>query len=115
MFCQNVKPYIYVPDDSVAYKAGVDVNGNPVLPADLGTESVTMLPEKYVFPVTLDMARRLGESLNHMGVGLEAVVGTVQIYPDGRIMYDEKDISEKVKAICYSDRAEKKENTKQED
>ena len=73
------------PDADVAYQPGVDVNGNPVVEADLNASPVKV-PNKVTFDVTVDMAQYLGITVP---VGLEGQVtmGTVA-YEDGVLTFN---------------------------
>ena len=50
----------HVASDDTAYKPGVDVDGKPVVPADLGSAQAVELPKEFSIPVTVDLQRRLG-------------------------------------------------------
>jgi len=50
------------PDADVAYKPGVDVNGDPVAPADLNGGYPNMVPDEITIPIGVDLADRLGRA-----------------------------------------------------
>jgi len=52
----------HVPDADVAYKPGVDVNGNAVAPADLNGGSSIKIPDEITIPIGVDLADRLGRA-----------------------------------------------------
>lgn len=71
------------PADDVAYLPGVDVSGNPVVPADLGGGYGITAPEEVTIDIRLDLAERLplggGE-----GPGANAAVATIGRQSRGR-------------------------------
>ncbi len=78
----------------MAYVPGVDVSGNPVVPADLGGGYGITAPEEVTINIRLDLAEQLGLGGEDGGIaaatiGGEAVVGQVtvrdnDIYWNGR-------------------------------
>lgn len=85
----------HVPADDVAYVPGVDVNGRPVVPADLGGGYEILAPEEVNIDIRLDLAERLGLGGEDFDSGAsallsgEGVVGRVtvrgnDIYWNGR-------------------------------
>ena len=52
-FCQQLVKH--VPDADVAYQAGVDVRGKPVVPADLEDTNDFTLPQEITIPLTVDL------------------------------------------------------------
>lgn len=75
----------HAPSADVTYKGGVDVRGNPVVPADLPGSAAIDLPAFFEIPITVDTAQRLGrgESGSILGSrrGLEgkAALGTLTV------------------------------------
>lgn len=103
---------VYQPSDDVAYKAGVDVNGNAVVPADLNTSKI-QLPTVIKVPLQLDMAKRL-ERMMAINLEADAQLGLVEIYDNGRVVYDGKTITKSTAAACaLSHRYEPKEQTQE--
>ena len=49
----------HVPDADVAYRPGIDVQGRPVAPADLGPPQLEA-PPMVSFMISVDLARRFG-------------------------------------------------------
>lgn len=85
------------PDNDVAYRAGVDVNGNPVVPADLnaGFQPNT----SFEIPVTVDLAERL--DIDIKGLELEPSFGTlVYTGEDNRVLYGGQDITSRALYLC---------------
>ena len=67
------------PDADVAYTPGVDVNGNPVAPADLPGAVTIKSPTEVTFDVTYDLLANYGvENDTSLAPRGEAVVGTVK-------------------------------------
>lgn len=89
---------IHKPAEGVAYQPGVDVRGNPVPPADLNAPPADNF-DKISVPITIDLAERLGQNLP-VGAKLETNLGTIDVYRDGRVIYNGRDLSEAVKAAC---------------
>lgn len=67
------------PSGDVAYKPGVDVNGNPVAPADLPGSVTIKTPTEVTFDVTYDLLSNYGVASDTvLAPRGEAVVGTVK-------------------------------------
>ncbi|MBM3486804.1 MAG: hypothetical protein FJX67_09245 [Alphaproteobacteria bacterium] len=77
----------HVPDASVAYTPGRDVDGNAVAPADLGGSVAIRPPETILIPITIKLGPRFGVPANPTAYKAEAHVGLVQ-YRDGRFWYN---------------------------
>ncbi len=83
----------HVPDADVTY--GGDVSG-----VTTGADMMQMaLPEKIEIPVTLDMLGYAGVDAPQ-GVMGEAKLAQVDVYLDGRILYNGKDISGNFHDLC---------------
>jgi hypothetical protein len=65
------------PADNVAYKAGVDAYGRPVVPADLPGTQVIKAPNLITFNITYDGLKRAGVSDASGLLAGEASVGAV--------------------------------------
>lgn len=77
----------HVPDASVAYQPGVDVNGKPVAPADLPGQPQIKLPQRIEFPLTVSLAKLINLDPgtapgNVLGPGTEAVLGVIAVEGD---------------------------------
>ena len=81
-----------------AYKPGVDVNGNAVAPADLPSTSAVKIPDIVEVPLTIDLAQRLNISVT--GMEMKSTLGVMKVYKDGRVTYDDKDITTDAKSYC---------------
>ncbi|MDA0786872.1 MAG: hypothetical protein O3B37_11355 [Proteobacteria bacterium] len=69
----------------VAYRPGVDVNGNAVAPADLNAQPQIAVPDVISIPVTIDLATNLGINTPFLA---RPTVGEVQITRDGRVTFN---------------------------
>ncbi len=76
---------------SADYVPGVDVKGNPVVPADVKAQA-----NEYVdvirIPVTVDMAQNLTQALPQ-GTEMNAAVAMVEIYKNSRVMMNGQDVT----------------------
>jgi len=79
----------HVPDDSVAYKPGVDAHGRAVAPADYGGGQALQLPDKFQIPITVDLAKRFGipkrGDANYTG---DLQVGLVEVDREGHASFN---------------------------
>ncbi len=83
--CQNVVSH--QPDADVAYRPGVDVHGNAVVPADLNGGSQFKAPKEIHIPITIDIGKRFGVSSTSGLYDAEAEMGVVT-WRDGKITYN---------------------------
>lgn len=88
----------YKSQDNVAYKAGVDVHGKSVVPADINASQIDV-PETMVVPLTVDMARGLSGA-GAKGIGLEGTMGFLEVFKNGRVTYNGTDITPQVYQVC---------------
>ncbi|MGQ0526836.1 MAG: hypothetical protein ACT4OY_02210 [Alphaproteobacteria bacterium] len=95
-FCQKL-PH-HRPDASVAYQPGADVQGRAVMPADINTPVNSTLDPMQV-PVTIDLAQRAGLGLP-ADTEMDAAVAMLDIYEDGRVLYNGQDISSNTRYLC---------------
>ena len=77
------------PSADVAYKPGVDVNGNSVAPANLNNDPQIGVPKEIVIPITIDLQQRLGHSKTDRKYDSDAQIGVVT-YRDGQVFYNGK-------------------------
>ena len=84
---------------SAEYVPGVDVYGNPVTSADLGSSSSAHIYNPVIIPIEVDLAARYGFTLP-AGVELKPTVADIKIFQDGRIQYNGKDISNNIETLC---------------
>lgn len=87
----------YIPQAGVNYEPGVDVNGNPVVPADLNAAPIEM-PDVMAIPLSFDLAQRLPDP--PQGMRADASVGFLEVYKDGRVVFQGRDLTPQVYAIC---------------
>jgi len=83
VLCNTSK--IHTQNPGATYQPGVDVHGKPVTPADLPNATNMILPERMVFPLTIDLAKALNLDTsaypyNKLGAGTEADLGDLEIY-----------------------------------
>ena len=79
----------HVASSGTDYRPGVDVNGNAVAPADLDGPQQIPAPEVISFPLTLDLADRLGiQPVDAVDVLARPVIGIVAITSDGRVSFN---------------------------
>ncbi|MFM2128955.1 MAG: hypothetical protein RL477_501 [Pseudomonadota bacterium] len=78
----------------VDYQPGVDVEGNPVAPADLGGAPPIRLPEIVHIPITVDIAKRFGIPATSNLFKPEAYIGSAQVnLKDGRAWFNGQPLS----------------------
>lgn len=93
--CQVAAAHISQSD--VAYQAGIDAYGNAVVPADLNATAF-QVPNVIKVPLNIDLAQRLTTLVN--GLQLEAPLGMLEIYQDGKITYNGQDWTAPVMTLC---------------
>lgn len=81
-----------------AYVPGVDVHGNAVAPADLGGGQ-SFLPDVIRIPLSIDLAQELDQDLPD-GTQMEAGLGMIEIYQDGRVLFDGRDLTAQADRLC---------------
>jgi hypothetical protein len=81
------------------YQPGVDVKGRPVVPADVGQNQAIKIPEHYAIPVKADLLQLLG-AVVPAGLDLEAMMGIIEVQPDGRITYNGQDLTDGAQEVC---------------
>lgn len=80
-----------------AYKPGVDVQGNPVMPADVNA-APSMVPDIVRIPMTVELAKYM--NIVPKGVELKAGTGLVEIFKNGHVAYNGLDISSQIATLC---------------
>ncbi|MCB9991415.1 MAG: hypothetical protein H6867_08555 [Rhodospirillales bacterium] len=94
----------YLPSNSGAHLAGanyvpgVDVRGNAVVPADVNAQ-VPGSVDVIRFPVTVDMAQQLTQTLTQ-GTEMQAPVMMVEIHTGGGVMIDGVDVTNNAYRLC---------------
>jgi len=94
--CGTLTKYKKVND--AAYRPDADVNGNAVVPADIDADNVVIENVTKV-PITVDLANRIAR-LRDKGVEMDAAVGSITIYPDGRLKMGEQDVTKEIRLMC---------------
>jgi len=83
---------------SADYVPGVDVHGKAVASADLNGSSLETLNPVSI-PIELDLAQAFGLSFP-TGIELNPIVANLQIFHDGRVVYNDVDLTQKVQNFC---------------
>jgi hypothetical protein len=93
------------PDADVEYQPGVDVSGKPVVEADI-SPSVVTAPTRFEFPVTLNLAQKIGLPIPYAIEG-NMTAGTVT-YDNGTLFFNGKpmegEAEANLKALCNRDK-----------
>lgn len=74
-----VRPTVHVPAPDVAYQPGVDVNGKPVVPADLGGSAALAPPDAFDIDININLFDRLGIPDDPAFYDPDATVGTLSV------------------------------------
>lgn len=77
----------HIPGADVTYQPGIDVNGQPVAPADMPGSPRIQVPEEFSIRITVGLGRRLGIPANPNNFQSEADIGVVS-YKDGRAYFN---------------------------
>jgi len=88
----------YRQPEGVAYQPGIDVHGKPVIPADLNDKSY-FVPDVIKVPLNIDLAQRFDRDWVP-GTDMDAEMGIIEIYRDGRVMFNDHDVTEEAIAFC---------------
>lgn len=89
---------------SAAYQPGVDVHGKPVVPADINAPSSSFLPSRITFPVNVDLAQAFALPLP-AGTQMDANMGMIEVYTNGKVLYNGQDMTAQTQAFCAGDPA----------
>lgn len=106
--CNNPE-YYNTPNLSADYVPGVDVHGKAVAPADLNSSSSPYIKNPVVIPIEVDLAQRFGLILP-LGIKLKPTVADLEIYQDGRIKYEGKELKQDIQSVCQNYHAHHKKN-----
>src|SRR5574338_1069074 len=85
--CERLVRHEPAPD--VAYQPGVDVHGNPVVPADLGGGSQIELPDVIYIPIEVLLQDRFHIPANSVLFQATAEVGVAELRGD-RVYYQDQ-------------------------
>ncbi len=83
---------------SADYVPGVDVHGKAVASADLNASTLGALNSVSI-PIELDLAQAFGLNFP-AGIELNPIVASLQIFQDGRVVYNDVDLTQKVQNFC---------------
>ncbi len=83
----------------VAYQPGVDVQGKPVMPADINSAAMGLDKQSVIVPLNIDLAKRL-QGNGVQGLNLESTLGFLEIQPSGRVLYNGQDLTSQVYVLC---------------
>lgn len=76
---------------------GMDVNGNPVTPADLENGDGPGIYDPVIIPISIDLSGYAP------GAELKPEVSWLEIYQDGRVLFNGEDIGPDIRARCPQD------------
>ena len=85
--------------NNVVYQAGVDVNGNPVVPAQLNSDPIIDSLNIVKVPLNINLAQRVSR-LSGQGIQMDAPLGMLEIHQDGKIKYNGEDWTKPVMTLC---------------
>lgn len=99
-FCKQLAE-AYKPSSNVEYKAGVNVHGKPVVPADLNGAAPLDMSGIYPIriPLKLDIIERYNLDVPDGIIG-EAPIAEIVVQQDGRTTYNGHDISGNLQGYC---------------
>ncbi len=90
--------------NNVVYQPGVDVDGNPVVPADINASPMGDVLNIIKAPLEFDLAQRIaGLNIDGVRQGFNAdasSLGTLDIHQNGKVMYNGQDITRPMMTIC---------------
>ncbi len=89
----------HTPQNNVVYQPGVDVYGNAVVPADLNAAPMGDVLNVIRVPLDVNLAQNV-IALSSQGLQLEAPLGMLDVYQDGRILYNGQDWTAPVLTLC---------------
>lgn len=96
--CKTVQAHN--PADDVNYKPGVDVYGNPVVPADVNQTVNLEIMDPVQIPIVVNLLEGLDVPPAVEGLELDAQVSTIKVYSDGQIEYNGRKIENQVLIMC---------------
>jgi len=84
--CRRVVKHAPAPD--VIYRPGLDMNGDPVVPADLDGGVRIELPERFTIPMEVDLFDRFGIPADEANFRADLLVGEVFVDRYGRAYFN---------------------------
>lgn len=88
---------------SANYEAGVDVDGNPVTPADLNDQSAMVKTDAIRIPLTIDLAEQL-EGKVPAGTEMKTGISMISISRNGKVTLNDQDISDSAYEVCTGEK-----------
>jgi hypothetical protein len=83
----------HVPDPDVAYRAGVDVEGRPVVPADLDPDWTLALPAEIPIYISQDLVERFGIGEDSPLFDADAFIGVATVsLIDGHVTFNGREL-----------------------
>ena len=103
--CKEISKQNNTETEGAEYKPGVDVNGNPVAPADIEAEAGTeIINYPLEVPVEIDAIKFVDsmamQALRDAGADLETNIVNVLLHEDGRVKLNGTDITEDINIKC---------------
>ncbi len=96
-FCQQIRDY---QSGDADYQAGVDVNGNAVAPADLNSIDMPIV-DPVALPVEIYLQDYFDLDFPDVpGLELKPTIADLEIFQDGRVLYNGQDISQPLLEQC---------------
>lgn len=96
-FCRLLPAYR--PAQGVEYQAGVDVQGRPVVSADINDGSAFRNFESIEIPVEIDLVKKFGLTVP-AAVELRPTAALISIHNDGKVDYNGQDVSQQAYQLC---------------
>lgn len=95
---------------SVTYTPGVDVHGNPVIPANVNNVGLFTIPEIISFPLSYDLARDIAVLPDNLE--LTSNLATIEIHIDGNVYIDGESFSNEIQSLCNGEAISEKRQLK---
>lgn len=90
-----------------AYTEGVDVHGNPIVPADIQKDALEMYYYPLEIPLELDIIERFDLDVP-VGIIANPEVAGIRIFKDGKVQYNGQDVTDDVLVFCQEEVEKKK-------
>jgi hypothetical protein len=94
----NLSKLYRLNNQSAEYQEGVDVYGKPVVPADINGLK-PLETQSFKMPISIDLAEYFSKDLSD-AIITETEVHFVEIFMDGRVLYNNQDFTEQTIALC---------------
>ncbi|MCE7886002.1 MAG: hypothetical protein DYH13_00660 [Alphaproteobacteria bacterium PRO2] len=88
----------YQADPSVNYTPGVDVHGKPVVPGDVNKVLRNNF-DAVEIPVEMNLLHNLNVNAP-AGTEIKPTVAVLKVYGDGRVKYNEQDVTQQAQNLC---------------